>query len=162
MANKVYINPEATITWVSGGTNNINMNISASEVNQGAWVDLGANARSEWYEARMEINRFDTAPNVGETVDLYFSYGNASGFMDGGMGIAAAAATTANLPNLTYIGSSVVQLGVTTLDNEAVMSRIVRIASRYVIPVVHNNTVDNLAAATQNRIQLKPIPPEIQ
>ncbi len=162
MVNKVYINPETAISWSdAGATNVIDLaSIAADGVRVGARHDLGASARSEWYEWRLKIDGFDTDPVVGETVDLYIATSDGTD-EDADVGTADAAGATTDLPNLHFLGSVVVQT--TTAADNLVKSGIVRITARYFSPVVHNNTADALLGTTDDHwITFIPIPPEIQ
>jgi len=165
MPNKVYINPETAITWSdAGATNVIDLGgLSDGAVRVGAQHDLGSSARSDMYEWRLKIDGFDSAPVVGETIDLYFAYADASDntLIDGDVGTSDAAGATADLPNLQYAGSVVVQT--TTAGDDLVASGIIQIASRYVSPVVHNNTADALLGTSDDHwVYLTPVPAEVQ
>lgn len=165
MPTKVYFTPETAIVWTdTGGDEILDLgSLAADAVRVGEIHDLGAAARSEWYEWKFICDGFDTAPVVGETVDLYLSFSDqaTAGREDGDVGVADGAGATADLPNLRYIGSATVQT--TTAADELIVSGQVRITSRYVIPVVHNNTADALLGTSDShRFELTPIPPEIQ
>ena len=71
MTNKVYINPETARTWSDAVTSSDELldlgGLAADDVSgMGSYWDLGAGARSEWYEVEFHIAGFDTAPVVGE------------------------------------------------------------------------------------------------
>lgn len=165
MVNKIYINPETAIVWTdTGGDETLDLgSLAAGAVRVGDIADLGVAPRSEFYEWKLIIDGFDTAPVVGETVDLYISYSDqaTAGREDGDVGVVDGAGATTDLPNLEYLGSAVVQT--TTDADELIVSGKVRITSRYAIPVVHNNTADALAGTSDaHRFELTPVPPEIQ
>ena len=168
MVNKVYINPETKIDWTddtTGGdyTLDLGTNGGAGVVAVGDVGDLGAAPRSEWYEWKLVIDGFDTAPVVGEKVDVYLSYSDQAGAgrEDGDVGVTSGTGATNDLPNLDYLGSAFVQT--TTAGDELIVSGKVRITSRYVIPVVHNDTADALlSTADAHHFELVPVPPEIQ
>jgi len=168
MANKVYIAPETTITWLdTGGDLDCDLGGLAADGGQmGAYHDMGAASHAEQCEIELLIDGFDTAPVVGETVDLYLSFSNATTNFDGNpttdpTTTAEGTMTTAQLKNCLFVGSVVVYS--TTAGDELKSTFIVRIPSRYVSPVVHNNTVDALlSTADAHSIKLTPCPPEVQ
>lgn len=165
MVNKVYVNPETAHTWTdTGGDDALDLGgLAADGVRAGDHWDLGASARSEWYQWHAVVDGFDAAPTVGETVDFYlaFSQDATAATLDGDLGLTDAASSTVVLPNLMYIGSAVVQT--TTAANELVTSGVVRISARGVTPVVHNNTaVALLSTSDAHKFILVPIPPEVQ
>ena len=164
MPNKIYNNPETTLTWTdTGGDNALDLGaLAADAVRVGAQDDLGAAAKSSLYFWQLKIDGFDTAPVVGETIDVYLAYAhNTSSVIDGDVGASDAAGATVDLPNLHYIGSAVVQT--TTAGDNLVISGIVEIRARYVSPVVHNNTVDALLSTSDaHTFTLTPVPDEVQ
>lgn len=161
MPNKIYINAETAIAWTVGGTPDIDLGgLAADAVRVGERRDLGSAARAEWYEWRVNIDGFDTVPVVGERVDLYLATSDGT-IEDGDVGALDAVGATVSLPNLTFLGSATVQT--TTAADELHASGLIRIAARYVSPVVHNNTADALlGTADAHTFILTPIPPEIQ
>jgi hypothetical protein len=164
MVNKVYINEETAITWLNtGGTYALDLGTTggdAGAVRVGARGDLGAAPRSEWYAWRMHIDGFDTAPVVGEEIDVYLALSDGTN-EDGDVGTADANGATTDLPNLKYLTTLTVQT--TTAGNDLNRGGVVRITERYVSPVVHNNTADKLlSTADAHKFSLTPIPPEIQ
>ena len=164
MPNKVYIAAETAITWTnSGGDEILDLGTTggaADGVRIGARHDFGAASRSEWYEWRMVIDGFDTAPVVGESVDIYIATSDGTN-ADGNASTTDADGATNDLPNFHFIGSAIVQT--TTAGNNLVVSGIVRIVARYAQPVIHNNTADKLlSTADAHKFILTPIPPEIQ
>jgi len=162
MPNKVYIAAGTPITWKdTGGSAIMDLGgLAAAGVRVGAQHDLGSGSRSEWYEWRAVIDGFDSAPVPGEHVDFYIATSDGT-LHDGDIGTADAAGAVDDLPNFKRLGIVTVQT-VTEAD-ELVASGIVRIVARYVSPVVHNNTVDDLlSTADVHQFILTPIPPEIQ
>lgn len=167
MANKVYIAPETSITWTdSGGDEALDLGgLAADAGRQGDQRDLGAGSRAVLYEWILFIDGFDTAPVVGQTVDLYFAQSNGTegdgagvSFSDTGDG---ALASTNILPNLKLAGSVVVRS--TTAADDIVARGVVALTSRYVVPVVHNNTADALLSTSDgHKVILTPVPPEVQ
>lgn len=165
MVNKIYINPETTVVWTdTGGDEPLDLGgLAADAVRSGDIYDLGAGPRAREYEWKLIIDGFDTAPVVGESVDAYLSFSDqaTAGREDGDVGVTDGAGATADLPNLLYIGSATVQT--TTAADELIVSGRVEITSRYVIPVIHNNTADALlGTADAHRFELTPVPYEVQ
>ena len=162
MANKVYIAEETAKTWTAtGGDYTLDLgSLAADAVRGGAQGDLGAAPRADQYQFKLVIDGFDTAPVVGETVDLYLAFSDGT-YVDGDVGTADAAGFTADLPNLMYAGSASVQT-ITAGDN-LIISGLVQITQRYVSPVIHNNTADALlGTADAHKFILTPVPPEVQ
>src|SRR6056300_667358 len=162
MANKVYIAEETAKTWTdTGGDYTLDLGSLAPDgVRVGAQGDLGAAPRADQYMFKFVVNGFDTAPVVGETVDLYIATSDGN-FVDGDVGTADAAGFTADLPNLMYLGSASVQT--TTASDNLIISGLVNIPFRYVSPVVHNNTADALLGTSDaHKFILTPVPPEVQ
>ncbi len=162
MANKVYINQEAAKTWTdTGGDYALDLgSLAADGVRVGAQCDLGAAPRADQYIYKFVVDGFDTAPVVGETVDLYLAYSDGT-YVDGDVGTSDAAGFTADLPNLMYVGSASVQT--TTAADNLIISGLVNIPFRYVSPVVHNNTADALLGTSDaHKFILTPVPPEVQ
>jgi hypothetical protein len=162
MANKVYVARETAIVWsdTAGDLVMTLNNLAAGAGRVGAQKDWGAGSTSEWYEWRLTV-QFETAPVVGETVDIYLSTSDGTE-EDGQEGDAdAALGSTNSLKNMTFIGSGVVTS--MDADHDMTASGICRIATRYVSPVIHNNTADNLQATNDTgEFTLTPIPPEVQ
>lgn len=165
MANKVYAAQETSLTWTdTGGDYALDLgSLAAAAVRAGGEGDLGAFPNSRLYRWKLVIDGFDTAPVVGEAVDLYlaFSEDATQATRDGDLSGTDGASSTVVLPNLMYIGSAVVQT--TTAADELVASGEVSISSRYVTPVVHNNTADALLGTSDaHKFILTPVPDEIQ
>ncbi len=166
MANKIYMQAETPIIFADAAHASEDYVITLSAlaadgVRVSAQGDLSDVPRSEWYNWRLFIDGFNTAPVVGETVDVYLATSDSSGAgtEDGDVGIADAAGSTVQLPNLLYLGSATVQT--TTTTDELMVSGTVRITARYVSVVVHNNTADALETSTHS-FTLTPVPPEVQ
>lgn len=162
MVNKIYIAPEATTTWTdSGGDAALDLGgLAADAVRVGARVDLGSGSRAEWYEWRILINGFDTAPVVGQHLGIYLATSDGT-IEDGEVGTVDGAGATTDLPNLEQVGVATVQT-ITAANNLQTSGRI-QIFARYVSPVIHNNTEDALlSTADVHKFILTPIPREIQ
>jgi len=169
MATKTYIQPETAIVWTdSGGTYALDLGTTggaAGAVRAGAQGDLGADAsgRADMYFWQLYIDGFDTAPVVGEAVQLYLALAldGSNTIIDGDLGTSDADSSTVVLPNLMHIGTVVVQT--TTAANELVTSGYIQIAHRYVTPVVYNATADKLLSTSDgHKFTLVPMPYESQ
>ena len=162
MANKVYIAPESSVTFTdSAGDVVITLqNLAAGAGRISVRHDKGANSQAIDFAWRATM-QFETAPVVGETVDLYLSTSDGTN-PDGEEGAADAALSDPDkLLNMLYIGSvKVTSVGDAT---DMTASGIITIAPRYFSVVVHNNTADNLKnTAEVNDVIVTPIPAEIQ
>lgn len=167
MPNKIYQASETAITWSdAGATEVLDLGSLAADAGRvGEQHDRGASSRASLFEWRLKIDGFDTAPVVGETVDLYFA--QSDGTYNDGEGITfqdtndSALGSTNILPNLLYAGSVVVRS--TTAGDNITASGVVALTSRYIVPVVHNNTADALlGTADDHWLVLTPIPFEVQ
>lgn len=169
MPNKVYNADETSKVWTddtTGGDYTLDLGgMLTNVVRAGDIGDLGASPRATLYRWTLVIDGFDagTPPVVGDHVDLYlaFSHDGTQATTDGDLSGTDGNSDTATLMNLMPLGSAVVQTN--TAANELVCSGVVEIFHRYVIPVVHNNTVDTLlGSADAHKFILTPVPPEIQ
>ena len=168
MTNKIYIKEETATEWLNTG-GNLDMDLgglAADAVQMGAFLDLGANPRSQDYAFELLIDGFDTAPVVGESVDLYFAQSLDTTNFDGNPSTdptptAEGVMTTAQLKNTMFVASAIVYS--TTAGDKLKITGVVRLTSRYVSPVVHNNTADALlSAGDAHSLKLTPIPLELQ
>lgn len=170
MPNKVYIVPEAAITWLaSGGSATFTLtSLGAGAGRQGALYDFGTSARSAEYTWRAWV-KFATTPVVGEVVEMYWKTSDAASGSGGkpdnddGDGDAAVSAED-KLRNLKFLGAITVDEASTTpvfaasgfLPPEWA-------AHRYGAPVFWNATADALSAtAGDHGFALTPVPSEIQ
>jgi hypothetical protein len=166
MANKIYIREETAKVWTDTGGDyalDIGGLTATTGVRAGTEGDLGASPRSGRYRWTLVVDGFDTAPVVGESVDLYLamSHDATQATRDGDLSGSDGASSTVVLPNLLFLGSAIVQT--TTAGDELVTSGVVTLAHRYVTPVVHNNTADNLLSTSDaHKFILTPIPDEVQ
>lgn len=170
MANKLYIAEEAVRLWTDAGNSPDEAldlgGLAAGAVAMGSFHDLGAAPRAQDYMWELRIDGFATAPVVGEPVLLYLAFSNATTIFDGEpttdpTTTVEGTMTVAQLRNALFIGAATVYS--TTAADELKVSGKVRITHRYVSPVVHNDTADALASASEfHSFKLWPIPPEIQ
>ncbi len=133
-------------------------NLAAGAARIGARKDLGAGATDEIFEVRLTI-QFETAPAVGEVVNVYVSTSDGTE-EDGQAGVADAAIAVAELANLIYVGSLVVTT--TTVDIDRTASFVTRILTRYFSPAVYNvSAADNLQATNNTcEVTFTPIIPQ--
>ena len=160
MANKLYINPETSITWTeTGGDETFTLSsLAADGVRVGAQHDLSTAPRAGVYQWQLVISGMGDTPVVGETIDVYGAEGDGT-YIDGNVGSADASGITGALPNLKYLGSAVIQE--TSATEPIIVSGRFSISQRYFTPVIHNNTADALST-NQNYFILTPIPGEVQ
>ncbi len=165
MANLVLVQPQADVKWqeTSGDLVITLNNLAAGAGRQGAVKDYGdLFAKSRWQEWRF-FCQFATTPVVGEIVRVYLKFGGDDTphyDNDDGTGDAALSAED-KLGNLTLLKPLVV-------DEAAIgvimsVSGVVEITHRRVIPVIFNDTADNLVATNNlNGFSLTPVPDEVQ
>ena len=163
MASKVYMKPEATISWLAAaGTNLLTLtSLAASAGRQGAAHDFGAlTARPRRYRWRFYC-QFATAPVLGERVEIYAKTGDGTHYdNDDGTGDIALSAED-KLRNLALIGILVVDQA--TQDIEMSCSGTINIESKEFSPVIFNRTADDLTAtASEHGFTLVPVPDEVQ
>lgn len=161
MATKIYVARETATVWDDSAGDLVLTfnNLAAAAVRIGARKDFGAGSTAEFYEWRCTV-QFETAPVVGETVNLFLSTSDGTQ-PDGEMGAADAAGTVNATKNCNFIGAVVVTS--TDAAHDMTASGVCRIDTRYVSPVVENATADNLkATANTSEFTLTPIPPESQ
>lgn len=160
MPNLILVAPQTPVIWTSGGTPDLDLNgLAADAVRVGQQLDRGAGSIPQWFEWFLHIDGFNTAPVVGETVDSWFAFSDGTN-IDGEVGAADAPGTTPSLRALHFLGSNPV-LTTTAGDNLNTSGK-VRITSRFVSPVTHNNTADALLSAAAHSFTLIPVPQEIQ
>lgn len=162
MPNKIYVNQESPVTWTdTGGDYTLDLGgLAAGSVRVGARGDLGSAARAKEYTWRFVCDGFDTAPVVGESIKIYLSTSDGTN-EDGDVGTADAAGSTAQLPNLHFLGEAVVQT--TTAGDNIQCSGTVWLLDRYVSPVIHNDTADALLSTSDaHKFILTPSPSEVQ
>lgn len=162
MTNKIYYAPESAITFKdSGGTAVLtlqNLGYGAGRIS--AQYDRGTGSKPMRYSWKGAV-QFETAPAIGELVELYLAQSNGT-YVDGTVGTSDAALTTDKRRNLDLIGVIVVDTTSTGVD--VVASGICYIWQRYVSVGVWNGSAgDNLKnTANVNIIELTPIPDEVQ
>ena len=163
MANKIYVTPEAAITWRNAGGDNVLTltSLAAGAGRQGALDDFGAvTPRSRKYNWRFFM-QFATEPVVGEVIYIYGKTGDGTHRdNDDGAGDAAVSAED-KLRNLTLIGVLIVDEA--AVAPEFSVSGDIEISSREFAPVIWNDTADAFSAtAAEHGFDLMPTPDEIQ
>jgi hypothetical protein len=132
----------------------------------GAYLDLGAAPRADLYEVTFKIDGFDTAPVVGQVVEVWFTQSNATTGFTGApttdpTATVAGTVTANQAENCTFAGVARVVSTTAGDDLKAVFT--VRLTSRYVAPVIVNRTDDALlSTADAHTLVLTPIPQESQ
>lgn len=162
MANKVYRAAETSLTFKdSGGSAVITLqNLAYGAGRISARYDRGAGSLAAKYQWR-GVFQFETAPVVGELIEIYIAESNGTD-VDGNIGTADAALTSDKKRNLTLVGC--VQVDTTATATNIVGSGICWIYDRYFSVGVWNGSAgDNLKnTANTSVITLTPYPDEIQ
>jgi len=161
MPNKVYAAPETALVFKdSGGDAVITLqNLAAAAGRISAQYDRGAGSHARLYKWRAKMP-FETAPVVGEYVELYLAESDGTD-IDGLVGASDAALTAAQATNLSMIG--IVKVQTTDADTAFTCSGYCLISERYFSVGVMNTTADNLQNdANAASITFIPVPDEIQ
>lgn len=161
--NKVYIAEGTTLTFKgSGGDAVITLaNLAFGTGRVSAQYDRGASARPKRYKWRA-VMQFDTAPVVGETVEIWLFTSRNGTIIDGTVGASDAAFTSAKKPNGILMGVVTVETTSTATNNIA--SGVIDIYDRYISVGVWNGSAgDNLQnTANVSYVELTPFPDDIQ
>jgi hypothetical protein len=160
--NKIYRATETPVVFCeSGGTEPFTLiNLAAGAGRVSDQYDRGAGSLAELHEVT-GVFQFETAPVVGQVVELYLFQSDGT-YMDGTLGTSDAALTADKRRNGILIGAVIVD---TTSAATNVIARFqnVPISSRYYSIGVWNATEDNLEnTANASRVIVTPMPPEIQ
>lgn len=162
MANKVYYAEETPITFKdSGGSAVISLqNLAFGAGRISARHDRGAGSKPMRHIWRATV-QFETAPVIGEVVELYVSFSDGTN-PDGEIGTANAALTSDKRKNLKRIGSVIVDT--TSVTTNITASGACFIQTRYFSVGVWNGSAGDNLENTANAclIQFTPIPDEIQ
>ena len=170
MASKTYQQTETSTVWTdaaSGGDKLLDMGaMTTSHVRMGAYLDLGASPRADWYEVVVKIDQFLGAPGTGRGIHIRMSQSNSTTGFDGQPTFDPTAISQGTMTlNQMYGCTLVGNLRSTSNDPTDVWQCrfVVRLTGRYVAPVVHNNSGTNTSGSGDNHtITLTPIPPERQ
>ena len=166
MATKIYLEEETSITFGSNATSDdvewTTESLAGGSARQSDPHDLGAAPRAEMYRWRAYTQTQGTSSAVGDTLDVYFTTSDDASRYDnddttGDKGVSS----TDKLNNLHYAGSII--MDEVAADTEFVASGVVRLTSRYVAAVIHNNTSSTTTAdAEETKLVLTPLAYESQ
>jgi hypothetical protein len=163
MANKVYRAIETPVVFrdSSGDVVISLLNLAFGAGRVSAQKDRGAGSVAQLHEV-IGVFQFETAPAVGEAVEIYLFQSDGT-YVDGTLGTADAALTSDKRRNGMLIGSVIVDTTSTATD---IVGRFqnVPISSRYYsIGVWNASAGDNLEnTANACRVIVTPMPDEIQ
>ena len=168
MPNKLYQQTETIISWKVTGADELldlgSSNGAADGVEVGAYHDWGAAPQARKYMCFLDIDGFDTAPVLGQSVDIYITESEDATLWTGPEApgdTSRGAGDTDRLKNLKYIGSAIVRS--TTAGDNLVVKKEFTSAARYWAPVIHNNTADKLLSTSDaHEFRAYPVPPEVQ
>lgn len=162
MANEVLQKYGTATTWTSsGGDKAMSMaSLASGSARVGASLDRGATrSRKMVFELQVDLG---TSPTKGTTVDLYLITSSDNTNWDGGTAPSdAALGSVDTLPQLTYVGSLVVD-DITTPNQRTSFE--IENGARYIAPVVHNNGTGQSfsATGTDQIVKMTPLIDEIQ
>lgn len=147
MAGELYRVVDTGVTWTNtGGDEVLDLGgLAAGAVRVGAYHDWGAGAKPDEYMGVLKLDGWDTAPVIGETVDVYISESQDGTIFSGPetpSDAADEAGDTDRLKNLLGPFSAAVHS--TTATDDVVIVFYYQSAARFHAPVVHNNTADAL------------------
>ncbi len=162
MANLIYTASQTAITFKESGGDAVitllNLGYGAGRIS--AQYDRGAGSKPMRYSWKAKL-QFETAPAVGELVEIYLAQSDGT-YVDGVLGTSDAALTTDKRRNLDLIG--VVVVDTTSTATDIVASGVCYIWQRYFSVGVWNASAgDNLEnTANANVIIFTAIPDEVQ
>lgn len=164
MPNKVYRALETAISFRdSGGDATLTLQNLAFGVGRvSARYDQGSGSKPRRWTWR-GVFQFETAPLVGELVEIYLFTSDGT-YADGVVGTADAALTSDQRRNGRYLGAVVVDKTSVTTDIVGSGAESFEINDRYFsIGVWNGSAGDNLEnTANASRVILTPVPDEIQ
>jgi hypothetical protein len=169
MASKIYQASETSTVWTSsGGDKLLDMGGQVlTTARCGAYLDLGASPRADWYEAVILIGSYATAPLVTEHAELRFTQSLDGTLFDG----QPTTAPTATVEGVVTIEQTLNMIlcaapAATAADTtHSVQGRgLVKLTGRYVAPVVINWSIGDAFDndGTTHSIVLTPLPYEGQ
>jgi len=168
--NKVLTLDGTTTTWLNTGGDKL-MDLggltASTGIAMGAYLDLGVTPRTDRYKFVLFINGFDSAPQVGEIIELWFSQSDATTGFDGSpttdpTASAEGTITAAQAKNCTYSGKAAIVYSVTAGDNLKITGEVTLI-KRYVAPIVINLVADALlSTADAHHLKLTPLTTDVQ
>jgi len=163
MPSKVYRATETPIVFRDSGGDVVitlnNLGFGAGRVS--ARYDRGAGSLAESHEVT-GVFQFETAPALGEAVELYLFQSDGT-YMDGTLGTSDAALTADKRRNGILIGAVIVDTTSTATDIIARFQNVPITSRYYSIGVWNASAGDNLEnTANASRVIVTPMPPEAQ
>jgi hypothetical protein len=163
MPSKVYRAVETPIVFRDSGGDVVitlnNLGFGAGRVS--ARYDRGAGSVAESHEVT-GVFQFETAPALGEAVELYLFQSDGT-YMDGTLGTSDAALTADKRRNGILIGAVIVDTTSTATDIIARFQNVPITSRYYSIGVWNASAGDNLEnTANASRVIVTPMPPEAQ
>jgi hypothetical protein len=164
-----YMQTETATVWTdSGGDKLLDLGAlgGSGTTRMGAYLDLGANSKADWYEAELFIDGFNGAPTIGGIIELWFAQSNATTGFDGQLTTDptdTTAGTVTDGQKFNCIPALFLKI-VSTTAGDGIQGRCrVKLTSRYVAPIVINWTSGTmLSTADAHTLTLTPIPQEGQ
>lgn len=162
MANQILLLPGTALTFKDSGGDAVitlqNLAFGAGRIS--ARYDRGAGAKPMWYKVRF-IAQYNTAPQTSEFAEAYL-YESDGTYVDGNVGTADAALTSAKLANGKIINMN--EVDTTSTATNIISSGICLISDRYFsIGVWDRSSGDNFQnTANASLIILTPLSQEIQ
>jgi hypothetical protein len=163
MANKIYRATETPIVFCeSGGDVVITLiNLAFGVGRVSAQYDRGTGSKAQLHEIT-GVFQFETAPAVGEAVEIYLFESDGT-YQDGTVGTSDAALTTDKRRNGMFIGAVIADTTSTATDIVARFKDVPITSRYYSIGVWNASAGDNLEnTANASRVIVTPMPPEIQ
>jgi hypothetical protein len=163
MPSKVYRAVETPIVFRDSGGDRVltlqNLGFGAGRVS--AQYDRGSGSLAEPHEV-IGVFQFETAPALGEAVELYLFQSDGT-YMDGTLGTSDAALTADKRRNGILIGAVIVDTTSTATDIIARFQNVPITSRYYSIGVWNASAGDNLEnTANASRVIVTPMPPEAQ
>jgi hypothetical protein len=163
MPSKVYRAVETPIVFRDSGGDRVltlqNLGFGAGRVS--AQYDRGSGSLAESHEV-IGVFQFETAPALGEAVELYLFQSDGT-YMDGTLGTSDAALTADKRRNGILIGAVIVDTTSTATDIIARFQNVPITSRYYSIGVWNASAGDNLEnTANASRVIVTPMPPEAQ
>lgn len=167
-AGDILWNEGTTITWTdSGGDEELDLggvDGDAGDVAVGSYHDFGVAPRAVDYRLDIFIDGFDTAPVVGEQVLVYITEGwNTTEFSgpETPNDTTDSTGDVNRLPNM--LGPFPVTVHSTTAADNLRATYEFRSSARYLAPVVHNDTADDLLTTSDaHTVEITPIFPNVE
>ncbi len=133
----------------------------------GAYLDLGASPRADWYEVVLKVDGYQAGPALGEYVEVWFTQSNDGTNFDG-QPTTAPTATTQGTITFPHFRNCTKCLSVKTYSTSATQvlraRALVQLTGRYIAPIVCNHSLTrNLkSVGDAHTLTLRPIVQEGQ